>query len=487
VSEAAVIEGLAKAFMPPRREGAYSLLPFKFMPLDEGRYIAVNAGGDYLLTDGRTIEELIDHKLSPSHPQFDDFEGRQFLYTQSQSTPVRLLANQYRTRMSRFSDFTALHIFVVTLRCDHSCQYCQVSRVSEDRTTFDMPVEVAEKALAHVFRSPSPTIKIEFQGGEPLLNFELIRHIVLKAEAMNDGRDLQFVIATNLAYLTDEILAFCSEHPIYFSTSLDGPSQIHNGNRPRPGRDSYEKAIEGINRVRTALGPERISALMTSTAESIKFPELIVDEYVTQGFESIFLRHISPYGFAVKAQKRVGYETDAFLTFYKRALDHIIRINQSGKPLVEAYAALLLKRILTCYPTGYVDLQSPAGIGISAIVYNYDGKVYSADEGRMLAEMHDDTFCMGRVDDSYEELFLESNLLPILYESMVEAVPMCADCAFQLYCGTDPVFHHATQGDYVGHRPTSSFCKRNMEIMRHLIRLLDDDAGAAKVLRSWVV
>jgi hypothetical protein len=54
------------------------------------------------------------------------------------------------------------------------------------------------------------------------------------------------------------------------------------------------------------------------------------------------------------------------------------------------------------------------------------------------------------------------------------------------FCGSDPVFHHRTQGDMVGHRPTSAFCRRNMEIMRHLIRLLEDEPETAAILRSWI-
>lgn len=481
-----MVEGLNSSFAGPHRAGTYSLLPFKFMPLDDSRYVAVNAGGDYLLAPRSDILATVEHRLHPTHRRFDDFEARNFLTTSDPQSAVELLATHYRTRMSRLPDFTALHIFVVTLRCDHSCRYCQVSRVSENKTAYDMPTEVADRGLGHVFRSPSPTIKIEFQGGEPLLNFSLIRHIVKKAQQMNDGRNLQYVIATNLVYLDDEIIDFCRDRPIYFSTSLDGPRGVHDSNRPRPGRNSYDLAIAGIEKIRTTLGPERVSALMTSTPESLRMPEAIVDEYVRQGFGTIFLRHISPYGFAARAQSRLGYETEEFIAFYKRALDHIINLNRSGTIIVEAYSALLLTRILTSFPTSYVDLQSPAGTGIAAILYNYNGKVYAADEGRMLAEMDDETFCLGRVDDCYDKLFLGSGLLPILYDSMVESVPLCADCAFQLYCGTDPVFHHRTQGDFVGHRPTSAFCRRNMEVIRHLITLLEDSPAAAKVLRSWV-
>jgi len=44
------------------------------------------------------------------------------------------------------------------------------------------------------------------------------------------------VIATNLALLDDEILEFCAEQDVHLSTSLDGPQNLHNGNRRRPGQ-----------------------------------------------------------------------------------------------------------------------------------------------------------------------------------------------------------------------------------------------------------
>ena len=43
-------------------------------------------------------------------------------------------------------------------------------------------------------------------------------------------------------------------HDIQISTSLDGPRELHNKNRPRPGKNSYEKTIEGIKKSREVLG-----------------------------------------------------------------------------------------------------------------------------------------------------------------------------------------------------------------------------------------
>jgi hypothetical protein len=51
---------------------------------------------------------------------------------------------------------------------------------------------------------------------------------------------------------------------------------------------------------------------------------------------------------------------------------------------------------------------------------------------------------------------------------------------------TDPVLHHATQGDMYGHRPTSVFCQKNMEIIRYLFELMDADPRIEAIFRRWV-
>lgn len=467
-------------------EKAYHLLPLRFLSLDTDRYIVSNIAGNYNVMRRKELDDLVHHRIPAHSPRYDDLKANHFLADADSTVYRELLAAKYRTRLARLPDFTSLHLFVVTLRCEHTCQYCQVSRVSEDRNAFDMSIATADKAVALMLKSPSPQLKVEFQGGEPLLNFDLIRYVVLEVEKRASNRDLQFVITSNLSLLTDEMLDFAADHAIFFSTSLDGPADLHNRNRPRPNGDSHARTVTGIEKIRSRLGPDAVAALMTSTAESLDQPEAIIDEYVRLGFDSIFLRFISPYGFAVKTAKRIGYETDAFIEFFKRGLAYIISLNQRGVPMRETYSALLLQRMLTPYATGYVDLQSPAGIGIAVIAYNYDGDVYASDEGRMLAEMGDRTFRLGTVQDSFETLIAESPLLSMTHKTILEGLPGCCDCALLPYCGSDPVFHHRTQNDYQGHRPTSAFCRRNMEIMRHLVRLLEDDPDARVVLRSWL-
>jgi His-Xaa-Ser system radical SAM maturase HxsB len=355
---------------------------------------------------------------------------------------------------------------------------------------FDMSPAHARTALELVFQSPSAQIKIEFQGGEPLLNFGLVKDVVLRAEEINlrEKRDLQFVVATTLSMLDDDVLSFAATHNMYFSTSIDGPSDLHDRQRPRPGHDGHARTVDGIRRIRQTLGDDRVSALMTTTAASLGRGREIVDEYVRLGFRGIFLRRLSPYGFAVKTHMLKRYDWRDWLRFYCDTLGYIIELNAGGVPIREEFAAIVLQKMFRPTASGYVDLQNPAGIGTAAIVYNYDGSVYASDEARMLAEMGDQTFQLGRLDGSVApaltDLLGRPGLIDVLDASMLEASPRCHECAFAPFCGSDPVYHHATQGDVVGDKTRSAFCATTIGVVSHLLELLEAPRSR-EVLLSW--
>src|ERR1044072_6588352 len=140
------------------------------------------------------------------------------------------------------------------------------------------------------------------------------------------------------------MLDFFRGHGVLVSTSLDGPEFIHNANRQRPGNNIYRLTVDNIGRLREALSDDRVGPLMTATRLTLRHPREIIDEYVSNGFQSIFLRSLSPYGFALKS-KNIGYTGDDFLRFYTDAFDYILELNRRGVNLVETYAQILLTRI----------------------------------------------------------------------------------------------------------------------------------------------
>src|SRR5581483_12454146 len=117
---------------------------------------------------------------------------------------------------------------------------------------------------------------------------------------------------------------------------------------------------------------------------------------------------------------------DDWLEFYRRTLAYTVEVNLRGTPFREEYSSLILRKMLTPYPTGYVDLQSPAGIGIAGLVFNYDGDIYASDEARMLAETGDRRFRLGNLEaDTFDDVMLSDALVDVLAETMTEGVPMC--------------------------------------------------------------
>ncbi|HGJ8973827.1 TPA: His-Xaa-Ser system radical SAM maturase HxsB [Pseudomonas aeruginosa] len=473
-------------------DSAYRLLPFRFMRFGDGTahdVLITAETGEYLFLTDAQLRALLDKQLAPTNALYKDLLARHFIYEPRGHDPLPEMAAQYRSRKSFLLTGPALHIFVVTLRCNHSCQYCQVSRAPLAGDGHDLSEQDARDAVERMFESTSPVLTVEFQGGEPLLAFARIRQIVEHVVERNkaEQRDIQFVITSTLHHLTDEVLEFAKSHGILFSTSLDGPAALHNANRPTPTRDSYERTLEGIQRVRNYLGYDAVSALTTLTARSLEQPQAIIDEYVRLGFSSIALRPLSPYGFASKSAQRLDYSIELYVHFYKEALSYLLELNQQGTYLSESYTSLLLNNILTPFSSGYVDLRSPMGAGTGALVYNYDGYVYPSDEARMLLEMGEPGLRLGSVRQPLRELLNTPVMHLLLASGVAEALPGCSDCALVPYCGADPIEHFSRQGDPVGHRAFSSFCQKNMGLLRHLFGLLrDGDEGVQRVLLSWL-
>jgi His-Xaa-Ser system radical SAM maturase HxsB len=469
-------------------EGGYFLLPFRFHQITPEKEIIVNEVGDFLILPTGTAEKIINRMVCKTNDSelYGDLIANFFISESSISPLIDVLATRYRTKKLFLNHFTALHIFVISLRCEHTCHYCQVSRVTQDRARYDMSYVNIDKGIELMFMSPNPHVTMEFQGGEALLAFENIQYAVEQAElkAKDTGKGLTKVICTNLAIVTDEILEYCKQHEILISTSLDGPKFIHDSNRHKPHASSYELTIQGISRAREILGFDRVSALMTTTNLSLEYPVEIVDEYVKQGFSGIFLRNISPYGFALRSDKS-KYETEKFILFYKKALDRIIYHNLNGHNFTEDLARIFLIKMLSPFNVGFVDLQSPAGLINGVIVFNYDGGIYASDESRMLAEQKDHTFKLGTVDDSYNNIYFGNKAHEISEVWANESLAGCSECAFQQYCGADPVHNYATQGHMYGYRPSSDFCKKNMEIIRYLIELMESDIRVKKIFEGW--
>ncbi|XNX73168.1 hypothetical protein ACL5HQ_09100 [Stenotrophomonas maltophilia] len=136
---------------------AYQLLPFRFrrLPWDPNRAFVSSMAGDWLLMHMHDLQRFAAHELPTNSALFADLEARHLAVAGTERSSLSPLLSQIRSRKSYILGGPALHIFVVSLRCHHTCSYCQVSRQETTATAFDMAGSHAEQAVERLFEWPS--------------------------------------------------------------------------------------------------------------------------------------------------------------------------------------------------------------------------------------------------------------------------------------------------------------------------------------------
>ncbi len=389
-----------------------------------------------------------------------------------------------------------LHILVVTLRCNETCVYCHASRADMEAVHTDMSRETAERAVDFILRSTSPAITIEFQGGEPLVNFDVVKHTIAYAKQQNEsvGKQLEFTMVSNLSLMDEEKLAFLLEHKVQICTSIDGPEHLHDKQRKLPGLSSHKAATRWIARINEAyaqmgLDPTlyHVEALLTTTRETLPRWKEVVDTYVALGCKALFLRPIDPFGFVEKTGARVEYPRSEYLEFYRQATDYMLQLNQQGVQILERYAAIFLTKILAGEDPNFLDIRSPGGAGIGQLAYGYDGRIFTCDEGRMLHATGDDAFLLGDVRTSrYRDVVGHPTVRALVIASQRDSQPDCVDCTYNPYCGVPPVHSHKALGHIWGAMRLSSLCAVHKGIQDYLFgKLAEGDPGTMAVFQRW--
>lgn len=468
---------------------SYQLLPFRFSRLNNGKYFLSTDYGEWACLDSEQLIALTKKEKIESEALWYELKSKHMVCDNTDSNQIALLASRYRTKKSFLDNFSQLHIFVLTVRCNNSCVYCQASRKScqSEQTRYDMSPAVLEKSVDLFLSMPSDKLTMEFQGGESTLNMSIIRQAVALVKAAKTHKDIQFVVCTNLCDLNDDDLEFLLEHQFSISTSLDGPQLLHDQNRRYGNTGAWNALVATLDKIKQKDAFDRVSALMTTTRQSLDMPHEIIDEYVQQGFRSIFIRELNPYGFAHKYFHKIGYSTEQFLVFYEKCLDYIIDLNRHGVIFRESYASLIMKKLMTPWATGFVDLQSPCGSGFGVTLYNYDGNIYPSDESRMMAEMGDQHFRMGNIfENSREELFFGPVMQELATAGVNDCLPVCSDCAFAPYCGADPIRRYQVTGSVFGHPGKDDFCQKNKGIISMIIKkFTEGDQDTRRLLMQW--
>ena len=457
---------------------------FNFKKMNKA-YLITNDLGRYIFVSPNELKQLVKDKVDYSSPFGIEATNKFFCYNGSIQAFSEHMKPYYRDSKNYLFAATSLHIFVVTNACNMKCVYCQAQ--NGDRVPSGiMTKEVAKKAVDLAMCSPETCLSFEFQGGEPLMNFDVVKYIVEYSEeiAKSNKKIIEYNLVSNLTILTEDIADFICEHNIGVSTSIDGDELIHNANRTyRNDIGTYKDVLKGIELLKNkgiAFG-----AIQTTTKKSLNKPREIIDEYISLELPSVFIRNLTPLGCANRNWENIGYNPDEFITFYKECFDYIITLNKKGVFIKEGHATIFLSKILRGYATNYMELRSPCGAGVGQIAYYYDGNIYTCDEGRMLAEMGNDSFKLGTINDSYDTLMNSNNCKAACISSVLESLPNCSDCVYNPYCGTCPVVNFALTNDVFNKEPNDYKCKVYKGMLDILFEALNEPEKE-EILKTWI-
>lgn len=460
-----------------------------------GNFVITNAQGDFATLSPAEFRAFAEGTVEQASPLYAKLKAGNFLRAEFD---VPAAVERLRRRKSFLGVGPNLHIMVVTLRCNETCVYCHASRANMDAVQTDMSKETATKAVDLALQTTSPYLTIEFQGGEPLVNFPVMQHIIEYATERNQtvGKSLEFTLVTNLALMDEEKLSYLLDHKVQICTSIDGPEHLHDKQRKLVASSAFKAAVYWIKRINKAYEERgldtslyHVEALLTTTREALHRGREIVDVYADLGCKALFLRPIDPFGFMEKTGPRLEYPRAEYAKFYRETTDYIIEKNRQGVQILERYAAIFMTKILAGTDPNFLDIRSPGGAGLSSLAYNYDGFVFAGDEARMMHETGDDTFLLGRLGElTYRQMMSHPTIRALAVGTLQEARPDCVNCAYNPYCGVDGVHTYKTQGTIAGRMRESTVCMVHKGIQDYLFeKILRNDPEEMEILRRWTI
>jgi His-Xaa-Ser system radical SAM maturase HxsB len=371
-------------------------------------------------------------------------------------------------------------ILVPTLRCNLACGYCQVSRAPENARGFDWSAETLAGVLLFLGGLEGPDIKIEFQGGEPLLRVDLLEAV--RGFCREKFSQSQFVVCTNLQALDERAWAFLDAGDTFISSSLDGDPLTHERQRTH-NRETTDAFFGNIEAAVSRYPMGKVSALPTVDVANPPDFEGLLDNYERYGIRSVYLRPINHQGFARKIQQGANVLA-RWNRLHSEFIDMLIaRNHRTGRCMEEYYFSQCLKRVLRFDADNHVDIRNPNFFASDYVVIDHDGRFYPSDEARMLSRI-------GRIDLSIGDVGTgidREKVNVVDSRAFNHFDPDCIHCPYQPFCGTDVIDDISRYGRIDVPRPDTWFCGRHLSLFDKVFEVLyRKDEPARASVAAWL-
>lgn len=164
-----------------------------------------------------------------------------------------LFAPQVKAELPPFNPVIKAMCLNVSHNCNLACEYCFADggTYNDERKTMSYDTAKAAIDMLVEMSGTRRNLEVDFFGGEPMLDFEVVKKTVLYARSIEKerGKNFRFTITTNAYRLNDEDIDFFNEQMYNVVISIDGRKEVHNRVRKTVGgKDSFDDVIKNALR-----------------------------------------------------------------------------------------------------------------------------------------------------------------------------------------------------------------------------------------------
>lgn len=302
----------------------------------------------------------------------------------------------------------------VTQSCNFRCKYCiyseNANKSQRAHSSKHMSWEMAKKAIDFLYDHSvdSKKIYIGFYGGEPLLEFELIKQCIEYGERKFRGKHLEFSITSNATLLTTSIITYFIEHSVNLVISIDGPKEINDKGRVFPdGSGTYDEIMRKI---------ELVKNIDITYAKKINFSMVMnsEDDFECINAVTLDLEDLDKWNI-LAAYEDTEYEDDKVISFseehiykreYHKFLSVLAYLNRVSLECVSPIAYLAVQKFIEEIrrmesSSGLPTIGSPGGPclpGQLRLFCNVDGNLFPCERVSEKSSI----MCIGTIKEGFD-------------------------------------------------------------------------------------
>ena len=306
--------------------------------------------------------------------------------------------------------------------CNLACRYCFAEEGEYHGRRALMSTEVGKKALDFLVEASGHrrNLEVDFFGGEPLMNWEVVKELVAYGRELEKTHDkhFRFTLTTNGVLLTDEVQDFLNREMDNVVISLDGRKEVNDRMRPfRSGKGSYDLIVPKFQKLAKSRGQQKYYIRGTFTRGNLDFASDVL-HFADLGFSQISIEPVvadpsEPY--AIREE-----DVPVICEEYDRLAKEMIRREKAG----EGFSFFHFMIDLTGGPC-IAKRLSGCGSGTEYLAVTPWGDFYPCHQFVGMEE-----FCMGNVDEG----ITRPDIADAFRKPNVYTKEKCRTCFAKFYC-----------------------------------------------------